>query len=358
MHWKKIDSIRNYPLVESKVILFFILVRNILVCFIFFILFSCENVDLDNTCDIKSKSYSITSIIVIASGQKTHPCFPGFQIINDAGINISQNFISLSEAGGNASNGSTFSLQLFLGSEPKEDVNVQVMVSNPSFAFVSPTNLVFSKLNWNQNQSVMVTAINDTVINGTHQTQIRFIPSSVDTSYPLQEKLVSVEILDNDKIIFVYPVGQSGALGGIAGADSLCQSNVNCPAGKQCKAMLGDSAFSARRASTTANVGDAQIDWVLKPNSSYYRSNRTDLIGTTNNVSLLTFNLTFAIAGSSSTAWTGLNPNWTNNGNDCTGWTVTGTSGYGGDTGSNTSSALGFNSFGCGSSLLFYCVEQ
>ncbi|TGM01524.1 DUF1554 domain-containing protein [Leptospira jelokensis] len=325
-----------------------------------FILFliSCSDQSFNNTCDINSKAYIETSLLITAIGQKTHPCYPGIQIVSDRGINLSDNFLTLSEAGGTTSYGSSFTLQVFLGTEPKDDVNIQVIVGNPSFAFVSQTNLFFSKSNWNQSQSTVITAVNDTVINGTHSTLIRFVPNSNDTSFPLNEKFVQAEILDNDKIIFLTSVGLTGAFGGVPGVDNVCQTNANCPIGKVCKGMVGDSFYSLRRASVTANLGDGQIDWVLKPNASYFRQNRTDLIATTNNVSLFTFNLLLPISGSSSTAWTGINPNWTNNGNNCDGWTVTGTNGYGGDTGSSTSTALGFNSFGCTSGLLLYCVEQ
>ncbi|TGL22290.1 DUF1554 domain-containing protein [Leptospira yanagawae] len=345
-------------MVESKFKTFFFLFRQLAFLPFFLSLISCSDGSFNNACDTKTKAYFETSLIAVAAGQKTHPCYPGSQIVSEPGINLSDNFVTLTEAGGTSSNGSSYTVQVFLGTEPKDDVNVQVIVGNPSYVLVSQSNLLFSKSNWNQNQSTVITAVNDTVINGNHSTLIRFLPNTNDTSIPLNEKLIQVEIVDNDKILFPTSVGQTGALGGVSGADGVCQSNANCPSGKLCKAMLGDSINLFRRASVTANVGDGQIDWVLKPNTSYYRPNRTDLIATTNNVSLFTFNLSLAVSGTSSTAWTGINPNWTNNGNDCTGWTVTGTSGYGGDTGSNTTSALGFNTFGCTSSLMLYCVEQ
>ncbi|MCW7461588.1 DUF1554 domain-containing protein [Leptospira limi] len=321
-------------------------------------LFSCESETFNNACDTKSKSYFETSILAASLGEKRHPCYPDFTIVSQPGLNVTSQFVSLTEAGGNASVGTSSTVQLYLGSEPKENVNIQVIVSNGSYVTPSQTSYTFTKTNWSTLQNLTLTAMNDTIINGTRTITVRLVPSSTDSSFRLEERMIQVEITDNDKIIFITSVGRLGTLGGISGADNICQSEANCPVGKICKAMLGDSFNSLRRASVTANVGDGQIDWVLKPFASYYRSNRTDLIGTTTSASLFTFNLTFAISGSSSTAWTGLSSDWTNNVNSCTGWTSSGVFGYAGDTGSNTSTSIGFNSFGCATSLLHYCVEQ
>lgn len=347
-------------MIESKWNLFIFLKTNQFLFSILLILslLSCENETFNNACDTKSKSYFETSILAASIGEKRHPCYPDFTIVNQPGLNVSSQFVTLSEAGGNASIGTSSTIQLYLGSEPKENVNVQVIISNGAYVTPSQTFFTFSKSNWSTFQNVTLTAMNDTIINGTRTVLVRFVPSSTDSSFRLEERIIQAEVSDNDKIIFVTSLGQTGALGGIAGADNLCQANVNCPVGKICKAMMGDSGFLLRRASISSNIGDGQIDWVLKPYASYYRSNRTDLIGTTTSASLFTFNLTFAISGTSSTAWTGLSPDWTNNANSCTGWTVPGVFGYGGDTGSSTTSALGFNSFSCGSSLVHYCVEQ
>ncbi|MCG6147848.1 DUF1554 domain-containing protein [Leptospira levettii] len=347
-------------MIESKWNLFIFLKKNQIFfsTLLLLSLLSCENETFNNACDTKSKSYFETSILAASIGEKRHPCYPDFTIVNQPGLNVTSQILALTEAGGNVSIGTSSTVQLYLGSEPKENVNVQVIVSNGSYVTPSQTFFTFTKSNWSLSQNLTLTAMNDTIINGTRTVSVRLVPSSNDSSFRLEERMIQIEVSDNDKIIFPTTVGQIGALGGISGADSLCQANVNCPVGKICKAMMGDSSFLLRRASLSANIGDSQIDWVLKPYASYYRLNRTDLIGTTTAASLFTFNLTFAISGTSSTAWTGLNPDWTNNANSCTGWTVSGVSGYGGDTGSNTSSALGFNSFSCGSALVHYCVEQ
>ncbi|MCW7505144.1 DUF1554 domain-containing protein [Leptospira paudalimensis] len=323
-----------------------------------FSLLSCENETFNNACDTKSKSYFETSILAASLGDKRHPCYPDFTIVNQPGLNVSSQFITLSEAGGNASVGTSSTVQMYLGSEPKENVIVQVIISNGSYVTPSQTFFTFTKSNWSVFQNLTLTAMNDTNINDTRTVSVRLVPSSTDSSFRLEERIIQVEVSDNDKIIFLTSVGQTGAMGGIIGVDNLCQSQVNCPVGKICKALVGDSFNSLRRASVTASVGDGQVDWVLKPFASYYRLNRTDLIGTTTSASLFTFNLSFSISGSSSTIWTGLNPDWTNNSNSCSGWTLTSGNGYGGDSGSSTSTSLGFNTFGCSSSLLFYCVEQ
>lgn len=345
-------------MVELKHGTSFFLVKQLSLIFLLSFLISCANGSLNNTCDINSKSYFETSLIVTATGQKNHPCYSGIQIVNQPGVNLSHNFVTLTEAGGTATIGSSLSVQVFLGSEPKEVVNVQVIVSNPSFAFVSQTNLTFSKSNWNQNQSTIITAVNDPVMNGTRSTLIRFIPSSNDTSFRLEEKLIQAEILDNDKIIFTTSGSYTGILGGVFGADAICQADVKCPAGKICKAMLADAGSDARQASFTSGVGDGQIDWVLKPFSTYVRNDNISMvIGTTTASSLFTFPIV-GIRPTSTTAWTGLSADWTSNGNHCGSWTVDSGNGNAGDTSGTGSAAIGFNNFPCNSNLPFYCVEQ
>lgn len=344
-------------MVEPKHRILFFLLKQISLILLLILFISCANKSLNNTCDINSKSYFETSLILTATGEKKHPCYPGVRIVSNPGLNLSSYRGFISEHGGNALQGSSFTFESLLGIAPKDTVSVQVIVSNPSYATVSPTSFVWTPSDWEVSKYITVTAVNDTIINGTRNFTIRLSPTSNDTSMRLQDQIISMDILDNDRIIFLTSGSNTGILGGTFGADSICQADVKCPAGKICKAMLVDAGSNSRRASATANLGDGQIDWVLKPFATYLRNDSPTVIGTTNAASLFTFPIV-GIRPTSATAWTGLSADWTSNGNHCGSWTLNTGNGNAGDTAGTTTSAIGFNNFPCNSSLPFYCVEQ
>lgn len=292
----------------------------------FLFLISCANGSLNNTCDTSSKAYAETSALLGFLGQKHHPCYPGMQIVNNPGLNVSSTTGTIAEFGGNALQGSSLSFGLYLGMAPKDPVSVLVIVSNSSYATVSPPSFVWTSSDWSVTKSIAVTAVNDTIINGTRNFSIRLVATSNDSSMRLQDQIISMEIIDNDKIIFTTSGSYTGILGGVFGADAICQADAKCPLGKICKAMLADGGSGVRRASLTA-------------------------------ASLFTFPIV-GIRPTSATAWTGLSADWTNNGNHCGSWTVNSGNGNAGDTAGTGTAAIGFSSFPCNSNLPFYCVEQ
>ncbi|PKA23366.1 DUF1554 domain-containing protein [Leptospira meyeri] len=344
-------------MVEPKHRTLFFLLKQISLNLLLIFLISCANESLNNTCDINSKSYFETSLILTATGEKKHPCYPGVRIVSNPGLNLSSYRGIISEFGGNAIQGSAITFELFLGMAPKDIVSVQVIVSNPSYATVSPTSFVWTPTDWEGSKFITVTAVNDTVINGTRNFTIRLSPTSNDNSMRLQDQFISMDILDNDKIIFLTTGSYTGILGGVFGADAICQADAKCPAGKICKAMLADAGSDSRQASNTANLGDGQIDWVLKPFATYLRNDSPTVIGTTTAASLFTFPIV-GIRPTSATAWTGLSADWTSNANHCGSWTLNTGNGNAGDTAGTTTSAIGFSNFPCNSNLPFYCVEQ
>lgn len=144
---------------------------------------------------------------------------------------------------------------------------------------------------------------------------------------------------------------------GPAGMDARCNADGNKPNTSQYKALLSGG---TRRATTTANLGDGQLDWVLYASMTYKRPDGT-LIGSTNAAKLLIFPLTNGISPSAgSGTWTGMNIDWTDNTDICTGWTSTGGFGTIGTATSTTTGALyQTNAQGCGAVIFnIYCVEQ
>jgi hypothetical protein len=169
--------------------------------------------------------------------------------------------------------------------------------------------------------------------------------------------------LQSPRRIFVTSNPSKGNLGGISGADTKCLTDSNNPLGPgngNWKAMVVDG--SARRACTTDGCSGGlseQIDWVLKPNTTYARPDGT-IIATTNPVGLFTFPLNNAIAQLSGVyAWTGLDSFWQTTTTHCGGWNNdTSQNGAWAEVGVVTSQAIYSNAIVCSNAYRLYCVEQ
>jgi hypothetical protein len=146
--------------------------------------------------------------------------------------------------------------------------------------------------------------------------------------------------------------GNMGGLpSGIAGGDA------NCPV--SFKAMIVDG--TARRAcsSISCSTGITEhIDWVLRPNITYLRSDEVTLIATANFAGVLPFSLAATITGAGDQAWTGLNADWTTSTNTCNSWGTTSDQGQYGQGNATGGQAISANNTGCASTLRLYCVEQ
>lgn len=319
---------------------------------------SCSKNSYNNPCDPESKSFVMTFLVMAVSGEEKNACFPGLTIKENFGLLLSATTGRVSEHGGNAAYGSSFTFKLNFGSEPKENVNVNIVVSNPSYATVSPTSIVWTPDDWKSEKVISVTAVNDTLLNGTREFIIRLISTSADNNLRLQERFIRMQIQDNDKRLFVNSTLTKGNLGGIAGADATCSSDPKCPAGSQCKAILGaDSGI--RVATITGGVGDGQVDWVLKPYASYFQSDNLTPIGTTNGVSLFTLPVLNGIESPGVTTWTGLGTSWQSDPNNCTNWSnsISGNAIVGNSSSNNVGLINNLN-VACTSDLKFYCAEQ
>ena len=105
---------------------------------------------------------------------------------------------------------------------------------------------------------------------------------------------------------------------GIAKADNWCQTEF----GTRYKAMLVDNTPN-RKACTSANCATSgiteNIDWVLRPNITYLKSDGITPLFTTNwqGVAIVTL----LNSGTMGEVWTGLTASWTSSAASCTNWT-------------------------------------
>jgi hypothetical protein len=126
-------------------------------------------------------------------------------VVADTELRIRDNDVGMvvTESSGDTSvveGGDTDTLNVSLGAAPTEDVlvNVSSLVGELSF---SSDVLTFTALNWFEDQTITITAVNDSEIEGNHTDTINFSVSSIDLNY--NEYLldsVGVDIEDNDSL--------------------------------------------------------------------------------------------------------------------------------------------------------------
>ncbi len=273
--------------------------------------------------------------------------------------------ITVSSISGNTSeSGLTASFTVVLNSAPTANVTIPISSSNTAEGTVSTASLTFTPANSNTPQTVFVNGVNDAIADGDiNYVIITGSTTSADANYnginPSDLSLTNIDV--GEKRTFITSTSLNGNLGGIAGADALCNSDGAKPSilPNVYKAMIVDG--TNRKASTTANTGDNQIDWVLLPNTSYFRTDGTTLIKATNANGIFVFPLTSSFDTPGIPYWTGLNTNWTTSGNLCGGnWSSTAGSGQAGQATMTTSSAIsGGGPPPCNTALPYLlCVQQ
>lgn len=142
--------------------------------------------------------------------------------------------------------------------------------------------------------------------------------------------------------------------GGIAEADSICNSDSGKPNSGTYKAFLVDT--------STRNAFTCRKDWVLAANTTYYRSGDNSAIGTTNSSGLFSFPLSVSIAWGAIWYKTGMDHDYSAHSDNCNNWTdassvVNGrVSEYG--SGTTATAALSSYSYSCDNSSALLCVEQ
>ena len=103
--------------------------------------------------------------------------------------------------------GATDAYTMTLGSQPAADVIVTLSVTSASQISVSPASLTFTAANWNQPQTVTISAVNDTVHEPTLTARVQHAVASADPRYaaliPLE---VTVTVTDDDPVISPTPL--------------------------------------------------------------------------------------------------------------------------------------------------------
>jgi hypothetical protein len=141
--------------------------------------------------------------------------------------------------------------------------------------------------------------------------------------------------------------------------DNYCMADASYPGMGTYKAMA--VVLGIRMASQTANLGNLQKDWVLKPNTTYNRKSDGLKIFTTNANAIFTaWPMVNGFNASATNAWTGMLNDWTYSSFTCSFWTIGtgGGSGYIGTAGATTSAAIGSVSTACNGLYPIICAEQ
>lgn len=307
-------------------------------------------------------SYSIL-IGTVTSSDLSYNAFdpPDVSLTN---IDNDSKGITVSSVTGNTSEaGTTASFTIVLNSSPTSIVGMTISSSNTAEGTVTPTGISFTTANWNIPQTITITGVNDSVADGDIIYSIIINPAtSSDPLYngidPSDLSLTNIDV--GEKRTFVSSAASIGNLGGIAGADTVCNSDVGKPniVPNVYKAMIVDG--TARRASVTANAGDGQINWIFLPNTSYYRSNGTTQILTTNANGIFPFGtLTNSFESAAIPYWTGLNTNWTTSANTCSNWSTIAGNGQVGQATPTTGASISGAASPCNGTVPFLlCVQQ
>lgn len=325
---------------------------------------SCQPVEYQNPCETTSKSFQKLYITQTITNSTQGFCgiTSSKNSFGSNGADSGKNsfLISSPTLGYTLKNGGTDTFTVKLSAQPSASVTVPLFVSNPAQASVFPSSITFTTANWNSPQTVTVAGIDDLMYGVAGSFTVNLGPSSSPDllAQNITGSTVSISNRDFRKLIFVSNL-TTGNTGGISGADAFCNSDSNKPINTGIyKAFL--TLPGVRVASVTANAGDGQIDWVLKPNQLYTRPNGLPIM-ITNSVSLFTaFPLINSVYTAGDAIWTGFQgtSDWISIGG-CVGWTSTGAFGtYAvGNAVNSTSLLFGGNLSGANTGRL-YCVQQ
>ncbi len=298
---------------------------------------------------------------------------------SDAGSGAPSNSIALevteSDAGTSAGEwGATDSYDLRLSAAPAGSVSVSIAFDttqvNLNGSAVSPLVLTFSASCpgagcWSANQTVVVSAVDDTTIEAAHASTLTHALSGGGPGDTLAAPTdLTVDLKDNDVIkkIFVSSNSYNGNMGGVAGVDAKCMSDTAYPGTGTYRALIVDGVN--RVACTTANCSGGaseNVNWVLQPYTTYVRASGGATLFFTNAAGIFVFGaMTNSFTGTAQTYYTGLSSDWTTPvGLNCSQWTSTaGNFRYGVGNATN-GQAIAMGALACTDNFWrLYCVEQ
>jgi hypothetical protein len=297
----------------------------------------------------------ITYTIQLGAATSADPFFNGVDPADFTIVNTDNEvYFTISAISGNTSEiGTPRTFTIVLPSLPTGNVTFTLSSSNTGEGTVSPTNITFTTGNWNIAQTITVTGVDDNVADGNQTFSIdSTVATSVDLRYNGKTPAsVSVTNLDaGEKRTFITTTPTNGILGGVAGADAICNADPAKPA-------ITPNSYKAMIAVNATRTGLPLTGWVLAANTKYFLADGTTQIFTTNGTSVFTFGS--LLTGFSGTSyWTGLTTTWGPNGSHCTNWTSMAGSGMTGDGSVTSSSSITNSTQLCNTTRNLVCVQQ
>jgi hypothetical protein len=250
--------------------------------------------------------------------------------------------------------GATQNFSVVLPTAPTGNVTIPISSTNTGEGTIAVSSLVFTTLNWNTPQTVTITPINDNIADGNVVYTIDLgLATSADLRFNNKDP-ANVTVTNNDsgeKRTFLTNSLYNGNLGGKAGADSKCNTDLNRPS-------ILPNTYKAMVAVSASRAGNPLADWVSAASTRYFQSNGTTEIMLTNASSVFTFGSLSNPFGSSE-YWTGLTAIWGASTN-CTGWTSSssGVTGIFGDGTVLTSGSINSTTATCDQLKRILCVQQ
>lgn len=215
--------------------------------------------------------------------------------------------------------GSTASFSVKLSEAPGADVTVSVASSNSAEGTVSPASLTFTTTNWATAQSVTVTGVDDSVVDGPQAYVANLTSSSTDPAYQGLSSSVSLTNLDNDlPILSLSPTSTTVVEGQVTSVSytvnlssanpagvtvNYATANGSATAGSDYTASSGTLSFAAAETSKTITI-NLLNDSLNEPDETFSLSLSAPTNATLASPSSVTTTLTDTLVASSTTTLT------------------------------------------------------
>jgi len=312
---------------------------------IVFLQIQCTSAKLENVCDGNSEAFAKTIAIKALIGDSSNQC------LNAGGVNaVRGNAGGIEDSLGYTIGGKIIGLT---GEGLKLEINSSDEFSVP-----------LGSSEYRSNKKYQAGFLYDVSITTQPQGNICFLENESGELNSNSVTNVNINCIPECTTCLIY-VTQNvypGNFGKASSYDPFCNSDPNYPGSGYFKAMLVDN--QSRRASISPNLGDGQIDWVMKPNKAYNRD-LTTVIGTTDANGFLQV-MTETPSLSATDHWTGFDPNYVNwmtsQTHNCNNWTSNSAGNFAITGNGYTLSTISFLAFSasrnCSTSAKIVCVGQ